>query len=62
VTVTEQVALPIGALKRNDLTCLDLGRQKMGSADAIILASVLRINTSVEVLELACTHPPSHAF
>lgn len=53
VTVTEQLALPVGALKRNDLTTLDLGRQKMGSADAIILASLLRQNTSLEVLELA---------
>jgi hypothetical protein len=57
VTVTEQLALPVGALKRNDLTTLDLGRQKMGSADAIILASLLRKNTSLEVLELACMRP-----
>ena len=63
VTVTEQLALPVGALKRNDLTTLDLGRQKMGSADAIILASLLRQNTSLEVLELACKRPSrlSHA-
>ena len=64
VTVTEQLALPVGALKRNDLTTLDLGRQKMGSADAIILASLLRQNTSLEVLELACKRPTltlSHA-
>lgn len=59
VTVTEQLALPVGALKRNDLTTLDLGRQKMGSADAIILASLLRQNTSLEVLELACKRPLS---
>jgi hypothetical protein len=57
VTVTEQLALPVGALKRNNLTTLDLGRQKMGSADAIILASLLRENTSLEVLELACMRP-----
>lgn len=52
ITVTEKVALPVGALKRNDLTSLDLGRQKLGSADAIILAAALKQNTSLTVLEM----------
>lgn len=52
ITVTEKVALPVGALKRNDLTTLDLGRQKLGSADAIILAAALKQNTSLTVLDL----------
>mmetsp|Transcript_18625 Transcript_18625/g.35483 ORF Transcript_18625/g.35483 Transcript_18625/m.35483 type:complete len:520 (-) Transcript_18625:262-1821(-) len=52
VTVTEKVALPVGALKRNDLSTLDLGRMKLGAADAIILAAALRTNSSLTVLDL----------
>lgn len=67
VTVTEKVALPVGALKRNDLSTLDLGRMKLGAADAIILAAALRTNSSLTVLDLPCErcenafphpHPP----
>ncbi|KAK3239197.1 hypothetical protein CYMTET_50862, partial [Cymbomonas tetramitiformis] len=52
VTITAKVVLPIGALRRNELTELDLSRKDLKPEDAIILGAALVSNGSLNTLDL----------
>ncbi|KAK3254364.1 hypothetical protein CYMTET_36420 [Cymbomonas tetramitiformis] len=52
ITITKGVELPIGALRRNELTELNFSRKGLGPEDAIILGAVLVFNTSLNTLDL----------
>ncbi|KAK3268265.1 hypothetical protein CYMTET_23226 [Cymbomonas tetramitiformis] len=52
ITITDGVVLPIGALRRNELTELDLSRKRLKPEDVIILGAVLVSNTSLNTLTI----------
>ncbi|KAK3282617.1 hypothetical protein CYMTET_9653 [Cymbomonas tetramitiformis] len=52
ITITNGVKLPIGALRRNVITELDLSGERLRSEDAVILGAVLVFNTSLNTLNL----------
>ncbi|KAK3249355.1 hypothetical protein CYMTET_41213 [Cymbomonas tetramitiformis] len=53
LTITDGVSLPIGALRRNELTELDLSGKRLRPEDAIILGALLVLNTSLNFLDLS---------
>ncbi|KAK3275075.1 hypothetical protein CYMTET_16777 [Cymbomonas tetramitiformis] len=52
ITITDGVELPIGALRRNEITELDLSDKLLGPENAIILGAVLVFNGSLNTLVL----------
>ncbi|KAK3256397.1 hypothetical protein CYMTET_34468, partial [Cymbomonas tetramitiformis] len=52
ITITEGAELPIGALRRNEITELDLSDKLLGPENAILLGAVLVFNTSLNTLDI----------
>ncbi|KAK3250001.1 hypothetical protein CYMTET_40594 [Cymbomonas tetramitiformis] len=52
LTLTKGADLPVGGLRRNELTELHLGDESLGDEDAIVLGALLVSNNSVNTLNL----------